>query len=143
VLARSCTAVKADGTQCRIKNNLSATGLCLAHDPARRDEAQAARRKGAATRHNDRRGTNIRTVLPQDIPHGGEPKTLDQVADIAAWAIRAVATGQMDARTGREVGNLCQAFTGVVKARDLSSLALSKLKAELLTEFQESAKSAR
>src|SRR4051812_31337244 len=46
-----CRAIRQDGKPCRSFASGTAD-LCFAHDPARRDAAQAARRKGgAATRH--------------------------------------------------------------------------------------------
>jgi hypothetical protein len=58
----TCTATKRDGTSCR--SMALDSGLCWAHDPAVRDRADAARRKGG-----ENRSTLVRASrrLPRDM----------------------------------------------------------------------------
>ncbi len=58
----TCTATKRDGTDCR--SMALDSGLCWAHDPAVRDRADAARRKGG-----ENRSTLIRAsrMMPRDM----------------------------------------------------------------------------
>jgi len=72
----------------------------------------------AADRARGGRNTRIkpRTVDPADLP-GPAPKTLEDVVVWASWATQAVATGQIDHRTSREIATmLAQLRGGIEKA---------------------------
>ena len=136
---RRCTALKRDGTPCRVTAAVSpTTGLCRMHDPAERAAvaAAAARGRAAANRHRKPSEARARTVPAADIPYGGEPKTLDEAADLAGWIIQAILTGKVDARTGREAVMAVTALKAVLATRDLAAHKLSTLKAELLGELR-------
>ena len=85
--------------------NLSATtGLCLHHDPERVDEARALYKTGsaAAARATHLRRIERLTTAPANLPRD-EPDTLGRLARWHRWVVRAVATGEIDARTAREI----------------------------------------
>lgn len=48
--APQCRGTASTGERCRVRVNLSADGLCLWHDPARKEEARRARGKGGRAR---------------------------------------------------------------------------------------------
>ena len=93
------------GEACGVAMNLSATtGLCLHHDPARVDEARALYKTGsaAAGRATHLRRIELLTTEPVNLPRA-EPDTLGRLARWHRWVVRAVATGEIDARTAHEI----------------------------------------
>ncbi len=106
-----CTAIKDDGERCGQK--MSAEGLCVFHDPGRKRQAQAARRKGAKASHKKKMDGRIRTVDASEAPPA--PETIEDCAKWASWAVHAVAVGLIDARTADAVGKLLNALQRALK----------------------------
>ena len=69
-----------------------------------------ARAKGEAMRR-------ARAGLPEGVPRA--PRMLQDAVEWSSWAIRAVATGEIDPRVGHEIGYLVNAFKAAVEKRDL------------------------
>ena len=98
-----CKALKPDGERCGQTGGIvdRGSGLCLWHDPARREKAMKARRLGGKLSRTKARKYAIRTVLPEDAPPA--PKTIEEAVAVASWAIHNVATGRIDARTAEVI----------------------------------------
>lgn len=118
--------VRVDGEPCRSTLNLGATGLCLSHDPARIQEARAMRAKGGVATGISKR--LAKAANPKDVPRA--PKTLEDAVVWSSWAMHSVAVGEIDARTGHEIGYLVNAFKAAVEKRDLLR-EIEALRAEL------------
>lgn len=97
----TCTAVTKTGAPCRATSNLSAEGLCMAHDPTRAAFVRAARTKGGQRRGHVGAPPKVRTVAREDLPCT-EPDNIEDVVKLAAWVTIAVATGDIDPVTARE-----------------------------------------
>lgn len=112
-----------------------ANGLCLAHDPERvqqqramaKEGGRAARAKDLKARAEERaaRAELAKLEMPE-----GPPQDLEGAVRWSSWAIHAVATGAIDARTGHEIGYLVNAFRGAAEKRDLEK-ELEKARASL------------
>ena len=74
-----CRFIRADGTGCRVSFGLR-DGLCLVHDPARKDAARAAAAAGADAVNAARRAGKYRTLDPHCVGmgHNYEVKALLQ-----------------------------------------------------------------
>lgn len=118
--------VTRDGRPCRSTLNLGKTGLCLSHDPARIQEARAIRVKGGVAAGVSKR--LAKAANPKLVPK--PPRTLQDAVDWSSWAMHSVAIGEIDARTGHEVGYLVNAFKAAVEKRDLLR-EIEALRAEL------------
>lgn len=129
-----CPTVKADGEQCGQKMNLQPDGLCLWHSPLAAETAQEARIRGGERCGEARRAKRgeVKTVTPADAPP--IPETLEDAVTYAAWAVHAVATGQIDARTAREVNYGLTTFRMGLEKRDLLR-QIRELRAKL-TEYE-------
>jgi len=124
-----CRHIREDGTRCGVTFGL-VEGLCWHHDPGRAKDADAARRKGlkaASQTSRRRRGGTVKTVDPTDAP-GGPPQTAEEARQWVAWATWAVATGQIDARTAREVGYNVRAFLTAHEKTEMEA-AIEELRA--------------
>ena len=69
-----------------------------------------------------------RAALPANVPRA--PETLQDAVAWSSWAMRAVAVGEIDARTGHEIGYLVNTFKAAVEKRDLQR-EIEELRAEL------------
>ena len=118
--------VNAKGEPCSSTLGLGATGLCVVHDPARADKAAATRSAGGRAAAAKKR--EAATARPADCP--AAPRTLADAVRWSSWAMLAVATGDIDARTGHEIGYLVNAFKAAVEKRDLER-QIEELRAEL------------
>lgn len=107
-----CTHIRADSTQCGSKI-VGTSGMCIAHDPARRSEFIARSKRGALTTAFSR----MRAVADDDAP--APPKTLDDIVSWTSWLTRAVATGKIDHRVAREVTNALNSLRGSLEKRDV------------------------
>jgi len=115
------------GTPCRSALGLDdAKGLCPHHDPLRAELMRETRAKGGRKAHEVRR--RMKAALPHEVPK--PPKTLQDAVAWSSWAMYAVATGEIDARTGHEVGYLVNAFKAAVEKRDLLT-EIERLREEL------------
>ena len=117
------------GTACGASMNLSPTsGLCVQHDPERAEAARALRVEGGRASGAAKR--RAKAALPEGVPSA--PRSLEDAVQWSSWAMRAIATGEIDARTGHEVGYLIARFAEAVNKRDLEK-RLEKALAELKT----------
>lgn len=135
-VSEQCQGTTPDGTRCSIRSQISDTGLCVWHDPARKDEADELRKKGQAARTPSRRA-EVRTVDAKDTP--GKLTDLDDLVRWAAWTAKAVATGKIDARTARETAYALTCFRGGLEKRDLAR-DLAKLRSDF-DEFRKGRRS--
>ncbi len=134
-MSEQCQGSTPDGTRCEIRSQI-VSGLCVWHDPDRRDEAAAMRRKGAAGRQPAQR-TMVKTVSTAETP--GKLTDLDDCVRWAAWVARAVATGKIDARTARETSYAIITLRGSLEKRDLAR-DLNKLRSDF-DEFRKGRRS--
>ncbi len=119
--------VNRTGEPCRSTLSLSPeNGLCRVHDPARAKEVLEMRRAGARAQVEAKRRT--KALLPEGVPPA--PETLQDAVAWSSWAIRSVATGEIDPRVGHEIGYLVNAFKAAVEKRDLLR-ELEELRAQL------------
>lgn len=84
------------------------------------------RRAGARAQAEAKRRT--KALLPEGVPRA--PETLQDAVEWSSWAIRSVATGEIDPRVGHEIGYLVNAFKAAVEKRDLLR-ELEELRAQL------------
>jgi len=112
-----CRGLTPTGDRCQVTTNLSPEGLCLWHDPAREEAAQAARRRGGKRRPS-RKQADVRVVDPDTAPD--PPETLDDIVTWASWTAYAVATGTVDARTAREISYALSTLRTGLEKRDLA-----------------------
>jgi hypothetical protein len=119
---RTCSGTKSNGEPCQSTLGLSPDGLCLNHDPARRDQVQANRAAGGRARGEASRARRAaREALPPsalaDAPAMVE--TLDDAAKALAWIAHAIITKKIDARTGHEASYALNGFKAAAEKRDL------------------------
>lgn len=120
-MSERCRATRTDGQPCGVTWGLSEAGLCLAHDPLRKEQAVAARRAAGTTTGAlaQARGSKYRVVAPGAVPGGRPPRSLQDVIRWASWCAFAAATGLLDGVSVREVNrSLITLKTGLEK-RDL------------------------
>ena len=85
------------------------------------------------------RGDAVRrasAACPERVPRA--PSKLQDAVEWSSWAIRAVATGEIDPRVGHEIGYLVNAFKAAVEKRDLQHEI-----EELRTQLAEVSKTSR
>lgn len=106
----------AAGAPCRGSGRLlGPNGLCIYHDPTQAEEVQRRQALG-----RERQNAQVRTqtlATKNGVPDA--PKNLADAVVWASWAMHAVASGQLDARVGHEVGYLVNAFKAAVEKADL------------------------
>ncbi|HEV8612852.1 MAG TPA: hypothetical protein VGQ73_05025, partial [Gemmatimonadales bacterium] len=135
---RQCRAIAADGERCSQWLNLSTEGFCLFHDPARAEEAAAARARGQvnSARASSERAAERRekTIEAMDPPPPLE-LTLAGVAKQLGWLAQQVSAGRLPPKVGSSVtyslSNLRQALVASDLEAELKSARaeLEKLKA--------------
>ena len=119
--------VTRSGAPCRSTLGLSSVnGRCLSHDPDRAHLALEMRRKGGVATGVARR--KAKAANPKLVPD--PPRTLEDAVHWSSWAMHAVAIGEIDARTGHEIGYLVNSFKAAVEKRDLLR-EIEELRAEL------------
>jgi len=124
-----CGAEKKDGTPCPTDFGLcDDCGYCWTHCPHREEERQRARKKGARTTAQKRRRKGRRIVDLEECPPA--PESMEDAAAWAAWAMVAVTTGRIDARTSREISTAVTAFRKALEKAE-SRKELEELKEEL------------
>lgn len=96
----TCTAPKKDGTPCGMAPGPS--GFCFAHDPARAEERDEARRRGGRVRSGDL----ARAVLSAEEAGTLELKTAKDVHRLLVDTIQQTRTGRLEPRLSAAVGNL-------------------------------------
>ena len=112
--ARYCAGVTADGEGCRQVVGLSGSGLCLWHDPARTNEATAARRRGATS-------ADSRPPLPTDVPAPPAPDDLEGVIAWHRWITVALASGQITQDVAKGLAYNLQGLRTALPLRDLET----------------------
>lgn len=121
-----CGHPKRSGGTCR--QVVAAEGdVCIWHDPARQKEATEARQRAAAKTNAQRRKT--RTADPSEVPE--PPKTIHDAIEWASWAVHAVATGKIDARTAHEMAYTLRAFMDGRRHADSVDERVKELAAKL------------
>jgi len=134
-----CIQVKANGERCGM--DVANEGeRCIWHDPGRRKEAREARRRGARRANQKRQTKGARTADPSKVPD--RPRTVEDAVEWASWAVHAVATGEIDARTGHEIGYVLRAFLDGRKHADAIGDRVKELAAKLKTLREEQARRA-
>lgn len=93
---RQCTAVKGDKTRCRGWAGRG-SDYCLAHDPARSEQATAARRSG---------GQKYTPRDPSEL--GPPPTTAAELRRTVAEAIQDVRAGRLDPRQADAIAKLAK-----------------------------------
>lgn len=129
--SETCRHIKDDGERCGMANFDPATGLCVWHDPARKEQAAKMRHRGgkeSGARVKARKPA-VRVVSPEDAPK--PPETLEDALAWASWAVWAVTTGTIDARTGHEVGYILRGFMDGKKHLDRTDERVKELEATL------------
>ena len=115
-----CEHIKADGERCKVTWGVSeSSGRCFCHCPERAEERAESRRKGQAQSAHVRRRSVFRTVPPDRAPP--RPETIEDAAAWSSWATLAVATGQLDARTAREIAGLLRVLVSAVEKGALTA----------------------
>ena len=136
----TCVAVGLNGQRCRIRSGLCpGCGCCLWHCEHRRPEAAAARKRGAKATASVTASRSVARgrvrVLPDDqLPTSGPPANLDDLCAWASWLSVEIATGRVDAITGREVCRALGVLRGGLEKRDIA--ATQKRHAKLLKQLQ-------
>lgn len=113
----TCRGITKAGQPCRVSMNLSAGGLCLAHDPERREAARQTRIAGGVAAGQARRERRAKLPPASDVPK--VMRTLDDAVRWSSWAADQVARGSMDARSAHEIAVLVREFRQTVEKRDL------------------------
>jgi hypothetical protein len=116
-LMNTCTFTKDDGTRCQVSNGLSDAGLCIWHDPERRQQVAEMRSKGARTANPKRAKHTARTVSAEDAPPA--PESLEDCVRWSSWLTVAVTTGVLDARTTKEAVQAIRELRASLEKRDL------------------------
>ncbi len=115
------------GKACGVTLNLSEiNGLCIQHDPLRKDELYAIRVAGSKARA--RKIQQEKAALPEDVPP--KPRTLKDAIQWASWATHSVAVGAIDVRVAHEVAVLVREFRMALEKRALEE-QVEELKAQL------------
>lgn len=114
-MTKTCGAETADGGACGVAFGLcDKCGRCWSHCAHRREEADAARRRGGITSAKKKRGPDV-SADPSDAPPA--PRTMADAVDWASWTARAVAVGELSERRAREVTSAIREFRqGLEKA---------------------------
>lgn len=121
------------GAPCRSRLNLGPDGMCVMHSPTRATERAALRVKGGKASGESKR--RAKAALPENAPRA--PKSLADATAIAAWIVRSVLVGEIDARTGEaatkalrqfQLGEERRALTEKVRALTTKLKAVEKAK---------------
>lgn len=122
------------GKACGVTLNLSdVNGLCLQHDPMRRDELYAVRVAGSKARAL--KIQKEKAALPEGVPP--KPRTLKDAIQWASWATHSVATGEIDVRVAHEIAVLVREFRMALEKRALEE-QVEELKKELAAARKQS-----
>ena len=110
---RYCGALTLEGGTCRQIVGLDVeSGLCVFHDPARSEEATAARHRGAAATH-------AREPEPTDVPPPPDPKVLADVIGWHSWITGALSRGQIGKSVATGLAYNLQQLRAALVSRDL------------------------
>lgn len=129
----ACPGIKRDGTPCASEVRCpSGSGACPSHCSC--PDCSTRRSKAVAKAAHNRRAT-ARTIPAAEQPFGGKPQDLEQATEYGAWLVGAIASGELDARVGRECAAALNVLKGVLASRDLSAWKLEQLKKKLFKEI--------
>lgn len=120
-----CTHIE-NGKRCGAMGPEGDPVLCVFHDPARAEEAQEMRRKGARTTNAKR---NPEEPLPDTSGLPWPPTTME---DVSAWLGRvsqAIVTGEIEPRRARELTYTLRAHREVLQELEQGRKADELLKA--------------
>lgn len=92
-----CQHVKDDGERCRVDWDLSDDGLCIHHDPERREAMQENRRKGGLATARKLKGKGLD---PAELPALESHRAAETWCDVVG---RAVAEGRLGHNEGRTI----------------------------------------
>lgn len=106
---KTCARIKDNGERCgqRLGPDFD---LCLWHDPDRKEEREKVRKRAGSIGGRSRNG---RALPPDETP--GPLETLQDAVRWAAWAARAVATGDLDTSRGNTVAKLLKEFRAALE----------------------------
>jgi len=122
------------GKPCGVTLNLSdVNGLCLQHDPMRKDELYAVRVAGSKARAL--KIQKEKAALPDNVPP--KPRTLKDAIQWASWATHSVAVGAIDVRVAHEIAVLVREFRMALEKRALEE-QVEELKKELAAARKQS-----
>ena len=110
-MAERCTATTAEGHGCRQRSTVNESGLCRLHDPARKTQAQADRKRGGIA--SGKKRSTIKTVEPDEAPPA--PTTIAECASFSSWAVQAVAVGDIDSKTAATIATLLNSLVRSLK----------------------------
>lgn len=113
-----CKAIRSDGEQCRVGFGLNVkNGLCWHHDPERARSRHRARSQGGRTTSGIQQSRWSRTVPPHRAM--GKPETVADAVEWAKWLTLAIATGEVDKATGREINASLKTFVSLYEKAEL------------------------
>ena len=121
---RWCPATTEKGTRCEVPPRAGAE-WCIWHDPDW-SEAERLRELGGL----ERKAQRTRTVEPDDLPP--MPATPEETEGVLRWCVEAIATGAVDAVTGRAISDTLRTLHSAQTAR----LGLEKRAKELERKLQ-------
>ena len=113
-----CTAITKGGERCRHRNNLSPEFLCLHHDPERKRQVQAMRKKGGKAAAKKKLEGRIKTVSRDEVPD--LPETLADIAGWLGWLAQCGPDGTLDSRTIETTVKVLVALRGVIEKTSLA-----------------------
>lgn len=112
----TCLHVRGNGERCKSFIGLSEkNGLCPMHDPDRAEQMERARAAGREAYKPRARQAKVAAAI--GIPE--KPETLEDAAEWASWALRALALGQIDTRIASGIASLVNAFKGAKEKAEL------------------------
>lgn len=117
-MSERCSAVRNDGQRCEVDFGLNpANGRCWHHDPERAKSRKRARAQGGRTTSSMQRARWSRTVSPDEVME--DPQTVADAVRWASWLPRAIATGEIDKATGREINSSLKTFVALYEKSEL------------------------
>lgn len=122
----TCRGTTKAGAPCRVTLNLSETGYCIQHDPARHEQRKALWRAGGLASAPAQR--LAKAALPEGVPKA--PKTIEDAERFASWLTYAVAVGDISPKVAHEVAVALKEFRGAAEKRALEK-ELKALRLEL------------
>lgn len=128
ILITVCPATKDNGDPCSMTATLDPeTGLCMWHDPKRKDRVKAIQSKGG-TRGGGLNRKYPKVASPDEVPP--PPETLEDCCTWTSWLTVAITTGKVDPRTGKEATNAIKELRASIFTAEKDA-ELSALKDEI------------
>lgn len=114
--ARPCKATNQDGAPCQAPA-LSGSDLCWSHDPAKAEQADAARRAGGVQRARQIDHANI--GAPDPLPTWWPLETASQARAGLAYVVQETLSGHLPSRDANAATGALSALVGALRATDL------------------------